>query len=170
MKEKISAFISELIIYDYILFGAIFALFILFMILSIILRHKTLLASFFMLLSFAILFIAPIVGYEELHTYLFKNTIKLTSQKKLNFTKAVVVKGVLKNETSHPFKSCKITASLHKVSKNKIKNYIYKFKSFQNMSIVRDSIAAKESIEFKMIIEPFTYSKDYNITLKARCR
>jgi hypothetical protein len=170
MKEKILAFINELIVYDYILFGAIFVLFILFMILSIILRHKTVVAAFFMLISFSTLFVAPVVGYNEMHNYLFKNSLKLISQKKLNFTQAVVVKGVLTNESKRNFKSCKITALAHKVSKNKIKNYLYGFKSFAKMSILQEDIKKGESREFKIIIEPFTYSKDYNISLEARCR
>ncbi len=170
MKEKLSTFIGELIIYDYILFGVIFVLFILFVVLSILLRHKTILASFFILFSFVILFIAPVVGYEEMHKYLFKNTLELTSQKKLNFTKAIVVKGTIKNDTKHPFKDCKIRAFVHKVSSNKIKNYIYKFKSLANMSILEYNIQSEEKRRFKIIIEPFTYSEDYNISLEAKCR
>ncbi|NPA59694.1 MAG: DUF2393 domain-containing protein [Epsilonproteobacteria bacterium] len=170
MKDKISAFINELIFYDYILFGTIFILFILFIVLSILLRHKTFFASFFMILSFVTLIVAPLVGYKEMHKFLFKNTIVLTSQKKLNFTKAVVVRGSIKNESKHTFKSCKITAFTHKVSKNKVKNYLYTFKSFKKMSILEESIKVGENRNFKIIIEPFTYSKDYNISLEAKCR
>jgi hypothetical protein len=170
MKEKIIAFIDGLIIYDYILFGVAFLLFILFITLSIILRHKTILATIFMILSFSILFIVPTIGYKEMHNYLFKHSLELTMQKKLNFTPAVVVKGVIKNESKRNFKSCTITAFAHKVSKNKIKNYLYKFKSFAKMSILTEDIKKAQNKEFKIIIEPFTYTKDYKISLEARCR
>ncbi len=170
MKAKISAFLNELIIDDYILFGSTFILFILFIILAIVLRRKIVLAIFLVLLSFGILFIAPTLGYIKMHDFLFKNSTKLLSQKKLTFTKAVVVKGLVTNESKRVFKSCEITAYAHKRSKKKFKNFIYSFKSFKKMSILEHNIGIDEMREFKIIVEPFTYSKDFNISLEARCR
>ncbi len=170
MKAKITTFIDGLIIYDYILFGSVFALFILFIVLGIVLRRKIALAIFLIFLAFIILFSGPTIGYIKMHEYLFKNSVELMSQKKLNFTEAVVVKGKLTNESKKIFKSCKITASAHKVSKKKLKTFIYSFKSFKKMSIIEGDIAVGQVREFKIIVEPFTYSKDYNISLEAKCR
>lgn len=170
MKEKIATFINELIIYDYILFGSVLFLFLLFMIFGILLRKRAFFASIFILIAFGILFVGPTLGYIKLHEYLFKHKIVLISQKRLHFTQAVVVKGSLTNLSKKTFSSCKITASAYKVKKNKIKNYIYKFKPFQEMSIIKEDIAVGETIDFKIIVEPFTYSRDYNISLKAKCR
>jgi hypothetical protein len=170
MKEKITAFINNLILYDYILFGAALFLFLLFIIVGILLRRKIFFASIFIILAFASLSVGPVVGYIKLHEYLFKHTIVMTSQKKLHFTPAVIVKGKLTNESKKTFSKCKITAAAYKVTKNKYKNYLYKFKPFKEMSILEENIAVGETIDFKIIIEPFTYSKDYNISLKADCR
>lgn len=170
MKAKITTFINELITYDYILFGSVFGLFILFIILGIVLRRKTALAIFIILISFTILIVGPTVGYIKMHEYLFKNTTELISKQKLNFTQAVVVKGKITNESQRFFKSCKITASANKVSKNELKNYLYSFKSFANMSIVEQDIAVGQTREFKIIIAPFTYSKDFNISIGAKCK
>ncbi len=170
MKAKITLFLEGLITYDYILFSIIFATFILLVILGIVLRKKAGLAIFFILLAFSILFIGPIVGYAKMHEYLFKNSVELLSQKKLSFTQAVVVKGKLTNESKKNFKSCKITASAYKRNKNQLKNFVYSFKAFKKMSILEDNIAVGEIREFKIIVEPFTYSKDYNISLGARCK
>lgn len=170
MKGKITAFIDSLIMYDYILFGASFGLFLLFIILTIVLRKKALLATLFGLLSFSILILGPTLGYVKMHEYLFKNSTKLVSQKKLEFTNAIVVKGTLSNESKFDFSSCKITANVHKVSKNSLKNYIYKFKTLKKMSIIQENIIKNQTIDFKIIVEPFTYSKDYNITLGAKCK
>ncbi|MEA2091021.1 MAG: DUF2393 domain-containing protein [Campylobacterota bacterium] len=170
MKSKITAFLDGLITYDYILFGSIFGLFILLIILGILLRRKIVLAIFLILLSFMILFIGPIIGYIKMHEFLFKNSVELISQKKLSFTKAVVVKGKITNESKYSFKECKITARAHKVSKKKLKNYLYSFKSFKKMSILEHDIVVGETREFKIIVEPFTYSKDYNISLGAKCK
>jgi len=170
MKEKITAFINGLITYDYILFASVFGIFLLFLILAILARNKVGLSIFLVLLSFIILALGPTLGYIKMHEYLFKNSTKITSQKKLEFVKAVVVKGTLTNESELDFSSCKITAKAHKVSKNSLKNYIYQFKTLKRMSIIREDILKGETIDFKILIEPFTYSKNYNISLEAKCK
>jgi hypothetical protein len=169
MKEKISVFVHNLIVYDYILFGVAFLLFLLFIILSILLRKRLGLALLLLLLSFSSLIFGPTLGYIAMHAYLYKNSLALQSQLKLSFTEAVVIKGTLTNESKFDFKNCKITASAYKVSTNKYKNYIYPLKPFQHMSIIEEQIPMGAKREFKIIVEPFTYSGDYNISLKADC-
>ncbi len=170
MKAKVTAFLDNLITYDYVLFSSAFTLFILFIILGLILRKKVALAIFFVILAFLILILVPSLGYSQMHKYLFKNTTSLTQQKRLQFTDAIVVRGDLINESKRNFKSCKITAKVHKVSKNKYKNYILKFKIIKRMSIIEKDISKGKTRNFKIIIEPFTYSKDYNITIGAKCK
>jgi hypothetical protein len=170
MKAKITAFINELIMYDYILFGSVFMLFILFTVLAILLRTKVGLSIFLILLSFSILFLGSTLGYVKMHQFLYKNSVVMLSQKKLTFTKAIVIKGTLSNESKFNFKSCKIVASVYKVSGNAIKDFIYPFKPLNKMSILVDGINKGEVRDFKMFVEPFTYSKDYNISLGAKCK
>lgn len=170
MKSKVIAFINNLIMHDYILFGSAFVLFILFIILGLVLRKKMGLAVFFILLGFSTLFLAPTLGYIKMHEFLFKNSTTLLTQKRLEFTDAIVVKGNLVNESKRNFKSCTITAKVHKVSKNKIKNYLFQFKTIKKMSIVEERIMKGETRDYKIIISPFTYSRDYNITVGATCK
>jgi len=170
MKEKLLTFIDGLIMYDYILFTASFILFILFVVLALLLRKKLFIALVFILLGFATLILGPTLGYMQMHQYLFKNSTKILSQKKLNFVQAVVVKGTLTNESKFNFAKCKITAEVYKVSKNKYKNYLLKLKPFQKMSILERDVPKGQTREFKIIIEPFTYQKDYNISLGASCK
>lgn len=170
MKAKINAFLDSLITYDYVLFGSTFALFILLIILGLVLRKKIGLAVFLITLAFLILILAPSVGYIQMHKYLFKNSVELTKQKKLEFTEAIVVKGTLFNESKRNFTSCKITANVHKVSKNKYKNYLWQFKTIKKMSIIEEDIPKGETRHFKIIVEPFRYSRDYNITLGGKCK
>ncbi|MDD2790195.1 MAG: DUF2393 domain-containing protein [Sulfurimonas sp.] len=169
MQEKTSLFLQNLIVYDYILFGAAFTFFLLFIIFAILLRRKLVLALLLILVSFSILALTPTVGYQYMHAYLFKNSLTLQSQQKLNFTQAVVVKATLSNDSKFDFKSCTITASAYKVSSNIYKNYLYPYKPFKNMSIVEEQIPRAAQREFKIIIEPFTYAGDYNISLQADC-
>lgn len=170
MKEKITNFVNGLIPYDYMLFGGIFFLFILLLIIAILFRNRMGLSIFFLLLSFIILILGPVIGYKVMHAQLFKATPKLHSQKKLEFVEAIVVRGSLTNESEFDFKSCKITAKVHKVSKNDLKNYIYQFKTLKKMSIVKENIPKGSSVDFKILVEPFSYSRDYNVTLGAKCK
>ncbi|MEA1956122.1 MAG: DUF2393 family protein [Campylobacterota bacterium] len=170
MKFNITKFIDNLITYDYILFGSVFVIFIIFIILAIILRKKLGLAIFLVLIAFSTLLIGPTIGYIQLHKYLFKNTITMTSQKKLEFTQALIVNGTLTNESKFNFEQCKIKASIYKITTNEYKNYLMKFKPFKKMSIYEEDIKIGETINFKMIVEPFTYSKKYDISLKGDCK
>lgn len=170
MQGKLAGFLEGLISYDYILFGSSFILFVLFIILAIILRKKAATSAFLFLLAFCILILAPTVGYLKMHEYLFKNSTELTSQKKLHFTRAVVVKGTLKNESKIDFESCKIVASAFKVTGNAFKDYIFEFAPFKKMSTIEYNIKVGQTREFKIIVEPFTYSNDYNISVGADCR
>lgn len=170
MKAKIQAFLDTLIMYDYILFGASFALFILLIILGIVLRKKIGLAIFLILLAFGILLLAPTLGRIFMHDFLFANTTTVISHKKLEFTEAIVVKGTLENASRFNFEECRITANVHKVSKNALKNYLFQFKTIKKMSISEYDIMKASSRDFKIIVEPFTYERDYNITIGAKCK
>ncbi len=170
MKIKIQNFIDGLIPYDYILFGSVLVLFVLFIVLAILVRKKITLAIFLVLLAFATFLLGPTLGYVAMHKFLFKNHTELISQKKLNFSQAVVVKGKITNDSNFDFRSCRITANVYKVTSNKYKNYIYKLKPFQKMSIFEKDIKKGQTREFKIIVEPFTYKRDYNISLGASCK
>jgi len=170
MKNKITSLLDGLITYDYILFGAILLIFILLIVFSLLLRRKKTLSLFLAIFSFIFLILSPFIGYSMMHNELFKNQTTLVSQKKLEFTKAIVVYGKLKNISARDFKSCLITAIVYKSSSNKLKNYLYGFKPLKKMSIIEEDIVMENEIDFKIIVSPFTYSKDYNITLEASCR
>ena len=170
MKKQLQEFINGLMLYDYILFGVVLFLFVFFIVLAILLRRRLGLAVFMVLLAFAIFLLGPTLGYIEMHKFLFKNHTELIEQKRLHFSKAVVVKGKLYNDSKLDFTECKITASAYRVTKNKYKNYIYKLKPFQKMSIVERGIKKGEVRAFKIIVEPFTYKKEYNISLGASCK
>lgn len=169
MKSQITTFIKELIVYDFMLFGSSFVLFIILIILGIFLRQKTVIAVLIVLLSFGILLLAPTLGYIEMHKYLYKHKIELTSEKKLSFNKAIVVKGLLTNESKRFFKKCIIRASAIRVSPNEFKSYIYSFKPIVTSKITEQNIDINESREFKIIVEPYDYLGDYNITIGAKC-
>ncbi|MDY0123072.1 DUF2393 family protein [Sulfurimonas sp.] len=170
MSGTISKFINELIVYDYILFATLFLLFILFVTIGILFRNRGAIAILLILFAFTQLIVGSTYGYIKMHEFLFTNETAITSQKKLNFTQAIVLYGSVKNIADKDFSSCNITATVYKKSGNKIKDYILMLKPLNKMSIIEQGIVKDEKREFKMIIEPFIYGGDYNITLGAKCR
>jgi len=171
MKAKIIDFIHHLIIYDYFLFGGIFVLFILLLVLAIALRHKMALAVIFIILAFGVLTAGPVAGYIALHHYLFKNKIILHEVKALEFTEALLIKGDINNTSKRPFNECTLKVGVHKVSHNQYLDRVYPYIPFKKSSMkIEESIAPGASAPFKLFVEPFRYSKDYNITIKADCR
>jgi PhoPQ-activated pathogenicity-related protein len=101
---------------------------------------------------------------------LYKNKVTLKENKRLEFAPAVVVKGVVKNLSRFDFKECVVTASLYKITKNEYKNYLLKFKPIKKQSILLRDIPKDQSKEFKMIVDPFRYKKEYGISLEANCK
>lgn len=170
MNAKVAEFINNLVLYDYILFGAAFVLFLLFLILAIVIRTKTVIAVLLVIIAFSTLVLTPTIGYIEMHNYIYKNSIDLTYHKKLQFTEAIVLKGTLKNESKLDFGNCKISAEAFKVTGDEYKDYLMKFKPIIKMSITEHNISKGESRDFKFILEPFTYKKDYNVSVEAMCR
>lgn len=171
MKHRIIDFIHHLLIYDYLLFGGIFILFLLLLILAIVLRHKMGIAIFFVFIAFGVLTVAPVAGYIALHQYLFKHTLIIYEVKALEFTEAILIKGDINNTSKRPFKECTIHAGVHKVSHNKYIDRIYPFIPFKKGSLtITTAIAPGKSAPFKMFIEPFRYDKDYNLTYNVECR
>ena len=170
MKEKILHFLHSLIIYDYILFGVVFVLFFLLLILTILLRSKPALSLFVLLLSLIILFGGPIVGYIKLHEILYKKSCVITDVKALEFTPALVVNATITNESKRIFSTCKITAKLSKVFHYPYIDTLLTFNPFQTTSVVENNISIGETRALRIVVEPFTYTKDYNLTLGADCR
>ena len=171
MKAKIIDFIHHLLIYDYLLFGGIFILFLLLLILAIVLRNKMGLAIFLVFIAFGVLTAGPVVGYLVLHNYLFKHALTIKEVKALQFTEALLVKGDINNTSKRTFKECTIHARVYKVSHNKYLDPIYPYIPFKKGSItLQENIQPGKSAPFKLFVEPFRYSKDFNLTYKAECR
>lgn len=170
MQESLKLFLHELIIYDYILFGVVLITFILLVVIAILVRKREILSIFTIFIAFSILFGGSIGGYIELHDYLFKHKLELTRFKKLNFTEAVVIYATLANESKRAFSECKVTAAIDRVDNNKYKEMILKLKPIAKMSIIESNIDINETREIKMIVEPFVYDGDFNVSLKARCK
>ncbi len=169
-KSILESFIASLHIYDYILFGASGALFLLLLLLAIILRKKTGLSLSLVLVSFIVIVAGPIAGYQYIHTTLYKTRISDLVIKRLEFSQALLIKGDITNIGRETFHSCTISAKAYKGANNILEEYVNPLKSFQKMSILKEvSMDINDTVDFKLIMEPFTYSNEYNISLKVAC-
>lgn len=171
MKALIQNFIHNLIIYDYFLFGGIIVLFILLLFLAIILRERMKWAIILVLFAFGVLTAGPVAGYIMLHHYLFKHQIVIYEIKALEYTDALLIKGDINNTSKRTFSECTLHAGVYKVSHNKYLDPIYPHFPFKRGGLLlKKKIQPGKSAPFKLFVEPFRYTKDYNVTLKAECR
>ncbi len=170
LKVTLQNFVATLHDYDYILFAISGGLFFLILLLAIILRHRTGLSLLLTFISFTIIIAGPIIGYNYIHATLFKTEISDLTIKRLEFSDAVVIKGNLTNLGKQPFHKCTITSKAYRGATNFLEEMVYPLKPFLKMSILKqEDINVSQSVDFKMILEPFTYSKEYNISVKANC-
>jgi hypothetical protein len=160
-----------MLIYDFLLFGGIILLFILILIAAVVLREKIALAVFLVFVAFGVLTAGSFAGYATLHHYLFKHQITLKEVKALQFTEALLVKGEITNLSKRTFTECTLHVGVYKVTHNPYIDPIYPYIPFQKSSIhLKQMINKGEKMSFKLFVEPFRYTKDYNITAKAACR
>lgn len=171
MKQQINNFLADLVMYDYIFFASVALLFILLLVLAVILRRRLTLAVLLIFVAFIELVLGSTLGYKSMHAYLYKAELTVTEVKALEFTEALVIKGKVANASKLPFTKCDITAGAYKVSGNSLLDTLYPLNPFAKASIVVERpLAIGESAEYKIIIEPFTYSREYNITTGVHCR
>lgn len=171
MKIDIHDFISHLLIYDYILFGGVVVLFLIFIILAIAFHQKQTFAIIMVLLAFITLTVGPVAGYLNLHRYLFKHKTIITDVKALEFTEALLIKGDINNTSKRPFKECTLHAGVYKVSHNRFLDPLYRYIPFKKRNQrIPMKLQSGEIGSFKLFIEPFRYKHDYNITLSSECR
>ena len=170
MKEKLLVFLHTLTIYDFIYFGMVFVLFVILILLTLYTRKKLSISLFILLLSLLEISLAPTIGYKYFHNFLYSKQIKLTKVKKLHFVKAVLVEGNIKNTSKFDFSKCDISIKVIKDTHNKYKNFILQFKPIKTKIITLKDIKKNADVNFKVLIEPFNYKKDFNISISGACK
>lgn len=171
MKKNILEFLHTLNLYDYLLFGGIVFLFLFLLILAILFRHKHILAITLVLLAFMTLIMAPFGGYIALHALMYKHTVTLITVKDLTYTEALLIKGKINNTSKQTFKECTLRVGVSKISPIKPLNKLYPYVPFRRQTIViYGPIKPKASKTFKLLIEPFHYTKRHSVTVLGQCR
>jgi len=170
IKATLHDFIASLHLYDYILFGISGALFVLILLLAILLRNKAILSLILVLLAFIILVALPISGYKYIHGQLYKTELTNLNIKRLEFSEAIVIKGTITNQGKVDFHKCTIGSQAYKGASGFLQEIVYPLKPFQKVSIVKqEELGIGQSLDFKLVMEPFTYTDEYNISMKVNC-
>jgi hypothetical protein len=122
-------------------------------------------------LALITLLIAPVGGYIALHALMYKHSIQLATVKNLDFTKALLIKGDINNTSEETFKECTLYVGVSKISPIKPLNKLYPYLPFRRETIIINGpIAPKESKTFKLLMQPFHYSKRHSVTVLGHCR
>lgn len=170
LKATLQEFIASLHMYDYLLFSAAGALFILTLLLAIVLRKKPVLSLVLVLLSFIVLIALPVTGYNYVHGQLYKTELTNLTIKRLEFSEAIVIKGTVTNLGRQSFRRCRISSHAYKGASGFLEELIYPLKPFQRVSILKEEeLPINHDLDFKLVMEPFTYSDEYNISIKVDC-
>jgi len=170
MKEKLLDFLHSLSTYDFLYFAAVLVGFILLILFSLLLRKKPTIALLMLLCSLLELSLAPTIGFNYFHNYLYTNKITIEKAFKLQFVNAVLIEGNITNQSNFNFKSCKIKATILKDTHNRYKNLIFRLKPITTKTLIVKDIPKGADATFKFLIEPFKYQKDFNVSVDGVCK
>jgi hypothetical protein len=170
MKTKLLNFINTLSLYDYLLFGGILFFFLLFLILAI-LFHRKLGVAVTLILSAFILLISSPLAYIGMHTYFYKHIVTLTTVQDLEYTDALLIRGDINNTSKQTFKECTLMFGISKVSNIKPLNRLYPYLPFRRKTLaISKTMKPDEGENFKLLVEPFSYSKNFTVIAWSICR
>lgn len=170
IRSSIVAFIKTLTSFDYMGFIIAFFLFVIFLVLALMLRKKSKRAAILAIFAFLSLFGAPIAMHMLVKSTLFKSRAELESVKKLYYSDTLLIKGLLHYEGKYDAKHCTVAVAVYKVHNGFIKDLANKIKPYKKGFCILDRNFTKGDItDFKVVIEPYLYEGDYNLSLKTEC-
>ncbi len=174
LLERLREFIDNLTIYDKLTLGALALSFILFFILTIVLKNRFI-KTFMLLLTVLVLIVGPFLVKFLLDTTIRKTEIQETDIKRLNFTNTLVISGVLKNSGKIEYAKCKINASvINKSLDNKYLDYLLLFfkpnyKIYEPIDLKGLPLKIGESMEFRVSIENFLPTENFKVDVRGVC-
>jgi hypothetical protein len=157
--------------YDYVAFGWLVLFIVMLLIFGLLFsKKKPKLAIVMIFTSFILLFIAPI-GLKIILDKTVRHVEVLDQNHTfLNFSKALVVTGNIKNLGKIDLRRCYIQTKILKQSDNKYLDLLYNIKPLRQRTIVLDkNITQKDTNEFKVVFEKFNNSKKYKLAINAEC-
>ncbi len=170
IREAIITFFQSLTGYDYLGFFVTMVLFMMLLFLALYFRHRTKLSFLITLIGFVFFFGGPVAVHALVKATLFKHESQVKEVRQLHYSDTLLVKGELHYLGKHKARYCEVSVAVHKEGGNFFKALVYKMKPLQEGSTkVEKELEKGETTPFKVVIEPFNYGGDYNITIASGC-
>ncbi len=171
IRLKLFTYLHSLTIYDYVAFGWLLFLITIILVLIVLLARKKPKLAIWMTLLTLILIIAGPFGIKY---FLDKSVRKVelldTNITKLHYAQSLIITGKLKNSGKVKLQRCFISATVFQTFRNKYKNMLFRLKPLRKKTIfLEENLSKGDKKGFKIVIDHFNYSRDFNTTLHAEC-
>jgi hypothetical protein len=171
LRNYLSYYVETMHLYDYLALVALVILFLVFIVLAIKNHARIGRSVTYVLLSFATIIAGPVASNYFIAEYLYASQVYIEKIKDLEFSNALVIRGTVENIGHEPFTSCDIHAKVIRKGNNIVKEYAYKLKPMYRKKItIETTIAPTKHEKFKLYIEPFNTTREYNTTVESECR
>ena len=165
LQETLINFSNTLHPYDFYAIYWLGAVIFLLLILIIILREKTGLSAFLMLIFMTLLFFGAPYLYLKIHKYLYGTEYKIEYIKQMKFANVLVVKGTLISTGEENITTCKLHSFVMPPQDGFMKNLqvLYAIKPLKRkMFQIEENLQKGETTDFKLKFSQFKSSQDIN--------
>ncbi len=171
LKQRLTDYTDSFTMYDYAAFGwLLFLLAVLILLALLYSKKKPKLAASLIFFTFTLMLTAPMGIKIFLDSTIRKVDVHDQNHTLLNFSKALVVTGNLKNLGKIDIKKCYIQTKILKETENKYLNILYNLKPIRKRTTILDeNISQNSTKELKIVFEKFNYQKAYRVTQFAEC-
>jgi hypothetical protein len=172
MWGKIELFLDDYSLYDILGFSFTIILGFLFIVLAIALRKNILAMILMLLLAIGTFAGGPFAMSYMVDTVTRKTVIDRLEIKQLNFTKALVVSGSLRNAGKIALRDCKVVIEVWKKSNSDYKEYVRMFQKPKRKKefMLTNSLPLRSSQDFRVVYDNFRSTENMDIIVKGKCR
>ncbi len=154
-----------------IAFGVVFALFVIFIILSVAFNRKKSISFSLLASSLAIIIIGPIVAYDFVEKEYKPIEYRDITIRQLQFQDGIVIKGFIVNRSKKYLKECKISAKVYKNTDSEIGKFLGLIKpKARGKTEIKKELLPNTIGYFRIQADRVKYSDDIDVSLKVRCR
>lgn len=154
-----------------IAFGAVFGIFVFFIILSVAFNHNKILSFFFLSTSFIVIAAGPVAAYEFVEMEYKKTEFRQIEIRQLVFKDEISVSGFLVNKSAKILSDCRVEAKVYGKTDSPFKRFmgLAKPKS-KAVAVIEKEIYPNTIGYFKLNAGNVQYKDEVDLSLKVRCR
>ena len=171
LKRSLLTYIDHFLIYDYISFGWLILLFFLLFFLAIaVVKKRPLVALFVIVFDFILIIVGPFAIKWYLDAKFRSNEATVSLVKELKFTDVLIIEGNVTNTSQMDFVTCNTYVDILKYTGNKYQDKFAFLNPIAKKSILLETPPLKgEKQSFRVLISPFRYGGDFNVSVSSEC-